>query len=87
MIRAVLRNGLIFPLDPLPSHWKDGQKLRVKALRARTEESPEEIDRQFQALEAAAQAIDPKDCEIVEAALREADRRAKEWMRREMGLP
>ncbi len=86
MIRAVLRNGLIYPLAPLPSHWKDGQELRVKEARARTE-SPGEIDRRFRALEAAAQRIDPKDCEIVEAALREADRQAKEWTRREMGLP
>lgn len=30
MPRAVLKNGVILPLDPLPADWADGQQLRVE---------------------------------------------------------
>lgn len=86
MPRAVLKDGVIYPLDPLPSNWTNGKELWVDESPL-TEEDLEEIDRQFRRLEAAAQHIDPEDVARVEAALREADQMAKELMRREMGLP
>lgn len=30
MPRAVLKNGVICPLEPLPSEWEDGRELRVE---------------------------------------------------------
>ena len=86
MPRAVLKDGVIYLLEPLPPEWTNGTELRVEESPL-TEQSLEEIDRQFRKLEAAAQHIDPEDVASVEAALREADERAKEWMRREMKLP
>lgn len=29
MLRAVLRQGVIFPLEPLPEEWEDGAALEV----------------------------------------------------------
>jgi hypothetical protein len=41
----------------------------------------------FERLEAAAQKIDPRDIDKLEAALKEADEQAKAMARREMELP
>ena len=38
MPRAVLRNGVIYPLDPLPPDWADGKELWLK-------ETDEAVDR------------------------------------------
>ena len=34
MVKAVLRNGAIEPLSPLPSNWADGQELVIAEARA-----------------------------------------------------
>lgn len=31
MVRAVLKGGVIYPLDPVPENWCDGQEVRVDA--------------------------------------------------------
>jgi hypothetical protein len=84
MPKAILKGGVIYPLDPLPPEWTDGTELWVESTPSR--ESEETIDRQFQELEAAAAQVDPADVEIIEAALRDADQQAKALMRRETGL-
>ncbi len=85
MIRAVVKNGQIQPLEPLPSNWTDGRELFVEA-----EETPEkssvDIDRWFAELEASVAKNDPEDLDRMEATLREADIQAKAVVRREMGL-
>jgi len=35
MIRAIYRDGAIRPLDKLPSEWRNGQELEVKAMQPR----------------------------------------------------
>lgn len=30
MVRAVLKNGVIYPLDPLPEAWREGQEVQVE---------------------------------------------------------
>ncbi len=44
MPRAVLKNGVIYPLEPLPPEWADGQELEVAPVRP-VEEGPEAIER------------------------------------------
>lgn len=85
MTRAILKNGVIYPLDPLPPEWTDGKELRVEDA-GEPESSPEDIDRWYQELEMLVAQNDPKDMERLEAALKEADDQAKAMMRREMGL-
>ena len=86
MPRAILRNGVIYPLDPLPPDWADGKELRVEETDDAVAE-PDDDEKWFQQLEAAVQQIDPRDIARLEAALKEADEQAKATMRREMGLP
>ncbi len=89
MPKAVLKDGLIYPLERLPSEWRNGQELRVEAAEteALTEAEREEIDRSFDELERMCAQGDPEDDERLRIALEEAHRIAKEQMRRRMGLP
>ena len=85
MIKAVLKNGTIQPLEPIPSEWDDGVELQVEA--ADSPDTPEVIRSWYEDLNRLAAKIAPKDMERLESALREADAEAKAQVRREMGLP
>jgi hypothetical protein len=88
MIRALIKNGVLKPLDPLPPEWRDGRTVEITGDVA-SEEDSEGLDEWYHELEQAI-AIDPMtpdDVRQLEAALAEADRLAKEQVRREMGLP
>lgn len=93
MVRAVYRDGVIYPLDPIPPEWASGQELRVELMDpfALDEEEiidPAEFDQWAREVnEAAAQLDDPEHWAQFERNLAEADRIAKDQMRREMGLP
>jgi hypothetical protein len=84
MPRAILRDGVIYPIEPLPPEWEDGRELWVEDAPA---ESPEALDRWYQEMEALCTAGDPEDDKRLEAALAEARRQAKALARRELGLP
>jgi hypothetical protein len=84
MPRAILKDGAVHLLEPLPAEWAEGKELIVEAA---VEDGADPDEKWFDALEASVQRINPKDIEKLEAALREADEQAKAMMRREMGLP
>ena len=67
MIRAILTNGTIQPLDCLPADWVEGQELRVDPVE-RPRESAEDIDRWYQELESLCTAGDPDDERRLQAA-------------------
>jgi predicted DNA-binding antitoxin AbrB/MazE fold protein len=78
MIRAVFRDGVIQPLDPVPTDWRNGQELQVRELESGPVESAEELDAWYRELEAlAAELNDPEEWERLEARLSEADQQAK----------
>jgi hypothetical protein len=79
-----LRNGVICPVEPLPTEWPDGQELVVEAAPA---ESAETIDRWYRELEEAVAEIDPEDERRRDEAIQALRQEAKEQARREMGLP
>ena len=83
MPRAILKNGLIYHLEPLPPDWGEGQELDVQEVEKDSEES---LERWYQELETMVRENDAEDLGRLEAALQEADVVAKEQMRREMGL-
>jgi hypothetical protein len=88
MVRAILSDGKIKPLDPLPPEWADGTELQVtEACEDATVDSADEHEwyREMQAL--TAELNDPREWEQLEAELREADRAAKAKVREQMGLP
>ena len=51
MIKAILKNGAIKPLDPIPADWVDGQELVVEESAATpTERELREWDQEIEAL-------------------------------------
>ena len=82
---AVLQNGEIRPLEPLPVEWHDGQRLRVETL-VDDDATPEEIDRDFALLASLCEASDPTDEARLSQALEEAHEQAKQKVRKQMGL-
>ena len=67
MIKAVIIDGAIQPLEPLPADWHEGQALRVE--KADSEEAcVEEIDRDFAELAALCEAQETIDEQLLEHA-------------------
>jgi len=83
MPRAVLHNGVIYPIDPLPPDWADGKELVVAE---GPPESSEELDRWFAELERLCAESDPEDEQRLQSALDEAKAQAKVFVKRQMGL-
>jgi hypothetical protein len=85
MPKAVLKNGVICPLEPLPPEWADGRELRVEA--ANEDDEDQDLDAWYQELQALVAQNDPNDFARVEQAIRAADEQAKAFVRKQMGLP
>jgi hypothetical protein len=85
MIRAILKDGVIRPAEPLPPDWQDGQELLVDR------ESPafdaQDFDRWAEDLDEGARHITPENAAALERALVEIERESKDAVRREWGLP
>jgi len=85
MPRAVLQNGEIRPIEPLPREWQDGEQLRVE--RAEDAESPaDEIDGDFAVLAAMCADSESDDEQRLSEALRQAREQSKTQVRKQMGL-
>ena len=83
MVRAVLEDGVIRPLGPLPAEWREGQSLLIEA---EAEESPEDVAAWTREIEEAAQRIPEEDHVRFLEALEEQRRLSKEYVRRQMEL-
>ncbi len=83
-IKAVIHDGQIQPLEPLPPDWVEGQELVV--------EDPEllptrsEIEQWAKELEESTAKIPPEEHERLERALEGIERESKDAVRREWGL-
>jgi hypothetical protein len=87
MIRAIFKGGVIYPLDAVPPEWADGQELQVGLTVPESPNDPGEADRWLKEMNALmANLNDPQEWEQIERTLEEADRQAKESVRRDMGL-
>ncbi|HMF14243.1 MAG TPA: hypothetical protein VKE94_18130 [Gemmataceae bacterium] len=84
MIRAILKNGQIKPIDRLPEHWREGQELIVEG--REPSDDPADIEKWHDELIALSEQIPAEDHERMAAALAEHDRQAKERVRRDMRL-
>ena len=80
---AVLQNGEIRPLEPLPATWHEGQRLRVETTDD-DDATPEEIDRDFALLAELCADSDPADEATLSQTLAEARRQAKEQVRQHL---
>jgi hypothetical protein len=63
MIRAIVKNGLIEPTDPLPPSWRDGHEVVITDLPA------SEHENWFREMEEEASQMDPSDGDRLMAAL------------------
>lgn len=84
MIRAILKDGLIKPAEPLPADWADGQELIVE--RQSDPAAQDEIERWARELEEADSTISHEDAATLERALADVERQSKDAVRREWGL-
>jgi hypothetical protein len=84
MIRAIIENGQIRPLDPLPLEWTEGQRVIVEDAESTSSGDLEEWYRELQELGPAQ--YEPGEWERVQATLAEADELAKAAVRHQMGL-
>jgi hypothetical protein len=88
MIRAVVKNGVIQPLEPLPPDWEDGREVVVDDVAELTSNGAADMDTWAEDMKAlTAELNDPQEWNEIEATLAEADRQNKALVRREMGLP
>jgi hypothetical protein len=51
MVKAVLRNGVIQALDPLPTNWKKGEELAVVSEQEQVALRQDLLDRHLQTLD------------------------------------
>ena len=84
MIRAIILNGRIQPLDPLPDDRTEGRHVLVEDADSTPSDDLEEWYRELRELGPAQ--YEPGEWERVQATLAEADQMAKAGVRREMGL-
>jgi len=82
MIRAVVQNGLIRPLDPMPVDWIEGRVVLVEDAESDTTDDLATWYEELQLLGPAQ--YDPGERSQIRATLAEADAQAKELVRREM---
>ena len=83
MTRVKVRDGMLIPLEPLPSDWCDGLELSIEE----AVPCPTEADEaRWAEIEEAAAKITEADYQRIVSTLEQADREAKEWVRREMGI-
>ncbi|HEV3449286.1 MAG TPA: hypothetical protein VG099_31915 [Gemmataceae bacterium] len=83
MPRAVFKNGEVRLLEPVPAEWGEGQELWVEPALNGASQDEEDM---FRELDSLCATNDPEDDARLQAALAEAHREAKEFMRRRMGL-
>jgi hypothetical protein len=83
MLKAVLRKGVIIPLEPLPPEWEEGATLEV----ARADVPQPDIDAWAKTMNQLCAGSPAEEEEAMRRAIEEHRRQAKDQVRREMGLP
>lgn len=84
-IKAILHDGRIQPLEPLPPGWADGQELVVEEPDWAGAEAP--VDQWARDLEAATAQLPVEEHERFRRALVEHEHESKDAVRRQWGLP
>jgi hypothetical protein len=82
MLKAVLRKGVIVPLEPVPPEWEEGAALEV----AKTDVAQIDIDAWAKAMNQLCADSSAEDDEAMRRAIEEHRQQAKAQTRRDMGL-
>jgi hypothetical protein len=83
MLKAVLRQGVIVPLEPLPREWEDGDALEV----AKAYVPPTDIDTWAKLMDELWTDSSSNDEATMHRAIEEHRQQAKAQVRPDMGLP
>jgi hypothetical protein len=83
MLKAILRNGTIVPLEPLPTEWEEGSTLEV----AKTDAANVDVDAWAKLMDRLCADSPAEEEARMQAAIDEQRRQAKAQTRREMRLP
>ena len=86
MPKAVLKNGVIYPLEPLPPEWTDGLELEVREPTPSKAEA-ERADAWFSKMETLVADMTPEEDARLQSAVDDVRRQAKEIARRQAGGP
>ncbi len=88
MIKAVVKNGVVVPRDPLPADWREGTEVEVEKspTAAGSANGIHPTDAWMDEVEAIAAQGDPADDLRLEAAIQAVRRREKELARQKRGL-
>jgi len=84
-IKAVIQNGRIEPIEPLPSEWREGQELIIEQPDGNA--GAAKLDQWAKDLDEAAARVPAGEHERFRKALEEIERESKNVVRREWGLP
>jgi hypothetical protein len=88
LIRAIVKNGGIQPLEPLPPDWEEGREVVVDDVGDQSTNGASDIGTWAEEMKKLTAELDnTQEWNEIEAALAEADRQNKALVRREMGLP
>lgn len=82
MLKAVLRQGVIVALEPLPPEWEEGAALEV----AKVDAPPVDIDAWATSMNQLCADSSMDDEEVMRRAIEEHRQQAKDQVRREMEL-
>jgi hypothetical protein len=85
MIRAVIQDGQICAIDPLPADWRDGRELIVEEAEPTSTDELEEWYRELQRLGPGQ--YEPGEREQVQSMLGEVDEEAKARVERSRFVP
>ncbi|MBI1832502.1 MAG: hypothetical protein HYR84_13755 [Planctomycetes bacterium] len=86
-MKAILKNGVIHPKEPVPPDWTEGTELEVEKVASPSANGAvDELDRWYAELDGACGQMDPEDDRILQAAVLQVRRQEKERARREAGL-
>jgi hypothetical protein len=88
MIKAVVKNGLVVPCDPLPADWQEGAEVEVERVvsSGAGENGIDPTDAWMDEVEAVAAQGDPADDLRLEVAIQDVCRREKELARKRLEL-
>lgn len=83
MIHGIVQDGTIVPLDPISPEWGDGRHVVIDDAREGPVEQRSQIESWYANLEALGPAqYEPGERAAIEKIMADADREAKEYVRR-----
>jgi hypothetical protein len=82
-MKAVLKNGLIYPREPLPLDWEDGAEVDVEIVPSAAIDANGDLDRWIARVQASAEETEPDDERQLEDSIREIRRNSREFARKE----